>query len=271
MNYYREGQLEKFHNEKFFFIEIDEINEVFEITLNRTAKKNAIHPQMLNELAFALQYAQNNKRVRVLILRAKGDVFCSGSDLSAMQGKVDQHESSIGEPMKEVLLVNLWTGFSKPSLAIVEGNVFAGGYLFLACCTHVIAEKSLKFSLPETRRGIFPMQVMGVLMRVIAPRVLLDWCIRGYEINAQKAEDWGLISKAVNKNEIETVAKEWINQVRANSPGAISLGMEAYSNIVDDEKNQKYLKSMLDKVLRTKDAREGLKAFKEKRSPRWEQ
>ena len=271
MNYYKEGQLENFHKEKFFFIEIDEINEVFEITLNRTAKKNAIHPQMLNELAFALQYAQNNKRVRVLVLRAKGDVFCSGSDLSAMQGKVDQHESSIGEPMKEVLLVNLWTSFSKPSLAIVEGNVFAGGYLFLACCTYVIAEKSLKFSLPETRRGIFPMQVMGVLMRVIAPRVLLDWCIRGYEINAQKAEDWGLISKAVNKNEIETAAKEWINQVRANSPGAISLGMEAYSNIVDDEKNQKYLKSMLDKVLRTKDAREGLKAVKEKRSPKWEE
>ena len=107
-------------------------------------------------------------------------------------------------------------------------------------------------------------------MRVIAPRVLLDWCIRGYEINAQKAEDWGLISKAVDKNEIETAAKEWINQVRANSPVAISLGMEAYSNIVDDEKNQKYLKSMLDKVLRTKDAREGLKAFKEKRSPKWE-
>ena len=226
---------------------------------------------MLNELAFALQYAQNNKRVRVLVLRAKGDVFCSGSDLSAMQGKVDQHESSIGNPLKEVLLVNLWTGFSKPSLAIVEGNVFAGGYLFLACCTYVIAEKSLKFSLPETRRGIFPMQVMGVLMRVIQPRVLLDWCIRGYEINAQKAEDWGLISKAVNKNEIEFAAKEWIKEVIDNSPSAISLGMQAYSNIVDDEKNQKYLKSMLDKVLRTKDAREGLKAFKEKRSPKWEQ
>lgn len=199
MNYYREGQLKKFHNENFSFIEIIELNQVFEITLNRTAKKNAIHPQMLNELAFALQYAQNNKRVRVLVLRAKGDVFCSGSDLSAMQGKVDQHDSSIGEPMKEVLLVNLWTSFSKPSMAIVEGNVFAGGYLFLACCTYVIVEKSLKFSLPETSRGIFPMQVMGVLMRIIPPRVLLDWCIRGYEIDAQKAEDWGLVSRAVKK------------------------------------------------------------------------
>ena len=269
MNYYREDQLEKFHNEKFFFIEIDETNEVFEITLNRTAKKNAIHPQMLNELAFALQYAQNNKRVRVLVLRAKGDVFCSGSDLSAMQGKVDQHDSSIGEPLKEVLLVNLWTRFSKPSLAIVEGNVYAGGYLFLACCTYVIAEKSLKFSLPETRRGVFPMQVMGVLMRIIPPRALLDWSIRGYEIDAQKAEDWGLISRAVKKNEMEHEAGKWIKEVLENSPMAISLGMEAYSNIIDDEKNQKYLKSMLDKVLRTKDAREGLKAFKEKRAPKW--
>tara|TARA_A100001015_G_scaffold141113_1_gene156633 strand:- start:574 stop:1386 length:813 start_codon:yes stop_codon:yes gene_type:complete len=269
MNYYKEDQLAKFHKEKFSFIAIDEINEVFEITLDRTAKKNAIHPQMLNELAFALQYAQNNKRVRVLVLRAKGDVFCSGSDLSAMQGKLDQHDSSIGRPLKEVLLVNLWTGLNKPSLAIVEGNVFAGGYLFLSCCTFVIAEKSLKFSLPETRRGIFPMQVMGVLMRVITPRVLLDWCIRGYEIDAQKAEDWGLISKAVNKNEIESAAKEWIKEVIVNSPSAISLGMEAYRNIVDDEKNQKYLKSMLDRVKNTTDAIEGLKAFKEKRAPRW--
>ena len=270
MNYYREDQLGQFHNEKFSFIEIKETNEVFEITLNRTAKKNAIHPQMLNELAFALQYAQNNKKVRALVLRAKGDVFCSGSDLSAMQGKVDQHDSSIGEPLKEVLLVNLWTSFTKPSMAIVEGNVFAGGYLFLACCTYVIAEKSLKFSLPETRRGVFPMQVMGVLMRIIPPRALLDWSIRGYEIDAQKAEDWGLISRAVKKNEMEHEAGKWIKEVLENSPMAISLGMEAYSNIIDDEKNQKYLKSMLDKVLRTKDAREGLKAFKEKRSPRWE-
>tara|TARA_B100001248_G_scaffold261603_1_gene253301 strand:- start:371 stop:1183 length:813 start_codon:yes stop_codon:yes gene_type:complete len=269
MNYYKEDQLAKFHKEKFSFIAIDEINEVFEIKLDRTEKKNAIHPQMLNELAFALQYAQNNKRVRVLVLRAKGDVFCSGSDLSAMQGKLDQHDSSIGRPLKEVLLVNLWTGLSKPSLAIVEGNVYAGGYLFLACCTFVIAEKSLKFSLPETRRGIFPMQVMGVLMRVIAPRVLLDWCIRGYEIDTQKAEDWGLISKAVNKNEIESAAKEWIKEVVVNSPSAISLGMEAYRNIVDDEKNQKYLKSMLDRVVNTTDALEGLKAFKEKRTPKW--
>ena len=65
--------------------------------------------------------------------------------------KVDPHDSTIEKPNKEVLLVNLWTGFSKPSLAIVEGNVYAGGYLFLACCTYVIADKSLKFSLHETK------------------------------------------------------------------------------------------------------------------------
>ena len=270
MNYYKVVQLDRFHDEKFCFIEIHEKNEIFEILLNRPAKKNAIHPQMLNELAFALQYAQKNKKIKVLVLKAKGDIFCSGSDLSAMQGKIDKHDSTIGRPSKEVALVNLWTGFKKPSLAIVEGNVYAGGYLFLACCTYVIADKSLKFSLPETRRGIFPMQVMGVLMRVMPPRILLDWCIRGYEIDAQKAEDWGLISRAVMKNEIEPVTKDWIKQVTANSPSAISLGLEAYKKIVDDEKNQKYLKSMLDKAINTSDAKEGLNAFKENRPPKWE-
>ena len=114
MNYYKEDQLAKFHKEKFSFIAIDEINEVFEITLDRTTKKNAIHPQMLNELAFALQYAQNNKRVRVLVLRAKGDVFCSGSDLSAMQGKLDQHDSSIGRRAVGDSLACSWMRVSPP-------------------------------------------------------------------------------------------------------------------------------------------------------------
>ena len=269
MNYYRVDQLAKFSEEKFFIIEVEEKYNVFEIRLNRTSKKNAIHPQMLNELAFALQYAHKSKKVRVLVLRAKGDVFCSGLDLSAMQGKVDKHSSTIKKPSKEVLLVNLWSGFNKPSLAIVQGNVYAGGYLFLACCTYVVADNSLKFSLPETRRGIFPMQVMGVLMRFMQPRVLLDWCIRGYEVDAYKAEEWGLVSRAVNKNEIESVVKDWIKGVVENSPRAISLGIEAYRNMVDDEKNQKYLKSMLDKAINTKDALEGIKAFKEKRAPKW--
>ena len=114
------------------------------------------------------------------------------------------------------------------------------------------------------------MQVMGVLMRVIQPRVLLDWCIRGYEIDAQEAEDWGLVSRAVKKSEIEYEANKWIKEVLENSPMAISLGIEAYRNIVDDEKNQQYLKTMLDRVVNTTDAKEGLKAFKEKRAPKWE-
>ena len=105
MNYYREDQLAKFSEEKFFFIEVEEKYKVFEITLNRTSKKNAIHPQMLNELAFALQYAHNSNNIRALVLRANGDVFCSGSDLSAMQGKIDKHNSSIGNPPKRFYLL----------------------------------------------------------------------------------------------------------------------------------------------------------------------
>ena len=67
-NYYTEGQLVKFHEEKFSFLEIQETKDVLEIKLNRIAKKNAIHPQMLNELAFALQYTQNNKQIIVFKL-----------------------------------------------------------------------------------------------------------------------------------------------------------------------------------------------------------
>ena len=81
MNHYTKEQLTNIHQEIFAFIQIEEAENVFTITLDREAKKNAIHPQMINELAFALQYARERKEIWVVIFQAKGNVFCAGADL----------------------------------------------------------------------------------------------------------------------------------------------------------------------------------------------
>ncbi len=132
-----------------------------------------------------------------------GSVFCSGLDLDAIYGKAEAHNSSIPNSKKKILLGQILTEVHKPIISKVEGNVYAGGYIYLACSTYVIASDDLEFSLPEVKRGIFPMQVMGLLMRIMTPRNIIDWCIRGYSLSAKKAKKWGLISKAVPLKKID--------------------------------------------------------------------
>ena len=269
MNYYSKDQTNKIHNENFEFIKFNQQNHLITITLNRPQKRNAIHPQTINELAFLLQYIYYEKKIRVIILESSGSVFCSGLDLDAIYGKAEANNSSIPNSKKKILLGQILTEVHKPIISKVEGNVYAGGYIYLACSTYVIACDHLEFSLPEVKRGIFPMQVMGLLMRVMLPRNIIDWCIRGYSLSPKKAKKWGLISKVVPHEKIDEEVEILYNNIIENSPQAISLGLEAFEKLIDQEKNQKYLSEMLDKVLESDDAKEGITAFKEKRKPNW--
>jgi enoyl-CoA hydratase/carnithine racemase len=269
MNYYSKDLVKKIFKENFEFIKLDIVDNLITIKLNRPNKRNAIHPQTLNELAFVLQYVYYTNKIRVILLESSGSVFCSGLDLDAIKGNAASHNSSIPNSKKKILLGQILTEVHTPIISKVEGSVYAGGYIYLACSTYVIASDHLKFSLPEVKRGIFPMQVMGLLMRVMMPRNIIDWCIRGYSLSANKAKKWGLISKVVPQNKIDQEVKSWTKNVIENSPKAISLGLEAFENLIDQENNQKYLAKMLNKVLKSDDAKEGITAFKEKRRPKW--
>ena len=113
------------------------------------------------------------------------------------------------------------------------------------------------------------MQVMESLSKVISVRNLVDWCIRGYNLDVITAHQWGLISVVTNQVEIESVVSKWLNEVVSNSPIAIKYGLEAMDTISSSESNHKYLAEMLELVLKSEDANEGISAFKEKRKPNW--
>ncbi len=269
MNIYTQEQVNNIHQEKFAFIAINEEEHVLYLTLDREAKKNAIHPHMVNELAFALQYAHFNKQIWAVVLQAKGNVFCAGADLKAFMGIIGEFDSSIPKPENEILIAELFNKVYKPVIAKVEGDVYAGGFLFLAGCTYVVALDHIKLGLPEVKRGLYPFQVMESLMRVMPPRKVIDWCIRGYNLSLDKAADYGLVTHLANKDNINEIVQTLLSDLKANSPSAIRLGLEAFDHIQESSAQQKYLFEMLQKTIQTKDAQEGIKAFKEKRQPIW--
>ena len=269
MNYFKEKDVKKIKSFKFDFIQWNEKDYVINVTLNRPNKKNALHPQMINEIAFVFQYVSLNNNLRALVLKANGDVFCSGLDLKAVSGNVEKNNSTVPKPSSKILISEIFNKLYKPKICQLEGDVYAGGFLLIAGCNYVVSVDGIKFGLPEVKRGIFPMQVMESLSKVMSVRNVIDWCIRGYNLDVKKAKKWGLVSKIVNQGEIESFVSKWLNEVTSNSPIAIKFGLEASDKINSSELNHEYLSKMLEKVLKSDDAVEGIKAFKEKRRPKW--
>ncbi len=270
---YTKEQITNFHEQQFAFIETEEKDNVLTITLNRPEKRNAFHLPLANELAYALAYGHYTNSVWVVVIKANGPTFCAGADLKAFAGdNTVEKQTTIPEPSEPVKLGNEFNGLHKPCIAQVHADVYAGGFLMICGCTHVVAADTAKFGLPEVKRGIFPFQVMASLEPLMSARDLLDLCIRAKTIDAVEAKRIGIVSDVVSAENLEATVQSLIEDIKEQSPTAIRMGLEAFQemkNIQADQKH-KYLHGMLMKVLSSKDTAEGLTAFKEKRKPVWQ-
>lgn len=269
---YTAEQVGSFPETTLVYLEVELENHVLEIRLNRPDKRNAFDPVLVKELAFALSYAHHNKAIWAVVLAANGPVFCAGADLKAFAGMASEDPGSgVPPPPSEITLGDLFRRLHKPCIAKVHGAVYAGGFLLIGGCTHVLAADSAVFGLPEVRRGIWPMQVMATLAELMPARRLLDWCMRGSVLTAQEAKDTGLVSTVVPPDQLNQAVDELLKDILRQSPSAIRLGLEAWDGLrsVEPREQHRYLQTMLAQTLATADAREGLAAFREKREPVW--
>ena len=246
---------------------LDISNHVLTITLNRPEKKNALNNVMMNEICYALCYAKQERRIRVVIIAAEGDVFCAGADLR--REKADSKVPKIeGSDDISLLIRHLY----KPVICKIQGSVHAGALLMVTNSTHAIAVDDAKFSAPEILRGVWPHMVMAGLFRVMPKRAGLDFCMRGQAIDAKKAEEWGLINHSVPKNELDKVVSDMASDLANLAPGTMQFGLEAYVNQdgMNFDEALPYLGKKSAETFAGPDAQEGIAAFLEKRDPNWD-
>lgn len=220
-------------NYKFIQTEIKE--HVFTLTLDREAKRNAFTPTTVNEVAHALEEAEANDQVHVLVLRANGPVFCAGMDLKTYQNpELDSPNPAIVN--MERSLGEIFDQFSKPSIAIVEGDVIAGGFLYILGCTYVFAKKELNFRLPEIALGIFPFQVMAGLKRIMSEKQILQLCFDPSPFQTDKAIELGLVDGYLEQDKIDDLIASFADK----SIYAMQAGMKALKAIRDMESDKQY-------------------------------
>jgi enoyl-CoA hydratase/carnithine racemase len=269
---YTKEQTQNIHAQNFAYIKVVEENHVLNLTLNRPKQKNALNEILIKELAYAISYAQQHNSIWAVTLGAEGNIFCAGADLKTFMGHKDSDSgSTIPEASGEIILGDLFDNLHKPCIAKVGKPVYAGGFLFLAGCTHVVATASSTFTLSEVKRGIWPFQVMASLLKIMPERKVLDWCITGNSWSAQQALEAGLVTQLVQDEDLENTVLALVEQICQNSPTAIRLGLKALQDLkgISNKEQHTFLHKRLMEVIQTKDAQEGITAFREKRKANW--
>ncbi|WP_247236853.1 enoyl-CoA hydratase/isomerase family protein [Telluribacter sp. SYSU D00476] len=272
MRFYTKEDIQAFNQISFNYIKATQDGHVFRITLNRPVKRNAFTPTMAQEITYALAYAHYSDDVWCVVVDAEGPVFCAGADLNAFHDPtIDQANDGLPTPHVPITLGDAFADLSKPCIAQVEGAVLAGGFLIIAGCTFVVSVPEATFGLPEVKRGIWPMQVMASLLRIMPPRKVLEICITGKSFSADEALSLGLVTQVVENTQIKNEVAELARQICQNAPLAIKVGMETFNRLfsVPEEEKHTFLKAQLNKVVLSEDAKEGIAAFREKRQPNW--
>jgi len=249
---------------------IEKRDQALWITINRPDKRNAINAGVVEGITRGWKQAHDDPSVRVIVLTGAGDkAFCAGADLQSTGAAFSFDFSKPNVDYADLL--RLAQNATKPSIARVNGTCMAGGMGLLCMTDMAVAADNVQFGLPEVKVGVFPMQVMSLLQDIAPRRLIAEWSLTGEPFDAQAALAAGLLNYAVPAAELDAKVEWLAKRLTDKSPTAIRRGkyaMRAIASMSFDE-SIAYTESQIALLAMTEDAKEGLKAFAEKRKPVW--
>jgi len=257
-------------NYEKLIIELHE-NYVATLTLNRPESMNTFSSQMAIELNKALLDLDSNPGVRVILIKGAGKAFCAGIDVNELEGKTALEYQEWIERM-EAPLVTL-SKLKKPVIAQLHGVAAANGMGLIAAADLVIAADNARMGLTAINVGLNCVGPVIPVARCVGRKKALELLLFGNLIKAQEALSLGLINKIVPKEELETQALEWAAELARKSPVAIRIAKKAFYQSEDMSYQDQFafMNEVFARLCTTDDAKEGVKAFFERRIPVWQE
>ena len=240
------------------------------LTLNRPDKRNPLSTQMLSALQNTLDDIAEDKTVKVVIIAAKGPVFCAGHDLKEMRANTNYnfiHELFL--QCSRMMLT--MTQLPQPIIAKVHGVATAAGCQLVASCDLAIAAESARFGTPGVTNGLFCSTPAVAVSRAVSSKHAMEMLLLGDLFSPEDALRFGLINRIVPVQKLDSTVLEYAESIASRSTLTMSMGKGAFYRQLDMELEEAYTytSDVMARNMMERDAQEGIDAFLQKRHPKW--
>ncbi|WP_310628597.1 enoyl-CoA hydratase/isomerase family protein [Limnohabitans sp.] len=243
------------------------------ITLSRPDVRNAFNDEVIAELKNAFTEAGQAADVRCVVLAAKGSAFCAGADLNWMRRMADYtRDENLADAGELAAMLRAIYECPKPTIARVQGDVFAGGVGLVAACDMAVSVDSATYCLSEVKLGLIPATISPYVIRAMGARASHRYFLTAERFSAAEAHRIGLLHEVVTVDVLDAKVAELTSALVSASPNAVRackrLVQDVAEREIDDALVAHTVAGIAD-IRSSAEGKEGVQSFLQKRKPNW--
>jgi methylglutaconyl-CoA hydratase len=246
---------------------------VARITLNRPDVRNAFNDEVIAELTQAFTLVGQDPQVRAVVLAADGPAFCAGADLNWMRRMADYTRAeNLADAGALAEMLRTIHNCLKPTIARVQGDVFAGGVGLVAACDMAVSVDTATYCLSEVKLGLIPATISPYVIRAMGARAAQRYFLTAERFSAAEAHRIGMVHEVVSADQLDAKVAELTQALVSASPNAVRsckmLVNEVAGRDIDAELIAKTVEGIAD-IRSSTEGKEGVQSFLQKRKPSW--
>ncbi len=254
-------------------LKISVTKHIGSITLNRSEVRNAFNDEVIAEITQAFTELGQRDDVRCIVLAADGTAFCAGADLNWMRRMADySRQENLADAGKLAEMLRVIYECPKPTVARVQGDVYAGGMGLVACCDVAVSVDSAGYCLSEVKLGLIPATISPYVIRAIGSRASHRYFLSAERFSAQEALRLGFVHEVVFADLLDAKVEEITQALVKNSPNAVKVCKKLLQDVAHAEISQPLIAKTVEgiaEIRSSSEGREGVSAFLSKRKPSW--
>lgn len=257
---------------KYTTLDVKSEKGVAYVMLNRPDVYNAFNECVIEELTEWFTHVSDDDDIYTVVLTGEGRHFCAGADLNWMQ-KVAHYtkEENISDSQKMAAMFHCIDRCKKPVVGRINGSAFGGGVGLVAVCDVVVAQEGAVFAFSEVKLGIVPAVISTYVIPKIGVSHARSLFVTGERFSAEKAVEIGLVHKVCTLEELDTIVNQYTALLASSGPHAVTAAKEMIQtwSIMPADDYRAYTAQLIADLRASKEGKEGIKAFLEKRKPVW--
>lgn len=243
------------------------------ITLTQPEVRNAFSDEAIAEITAAFRKVGEQADVRAVVLAAEGPAFCAGANLNWMRRMADysRDENRVDAGLLAEMLRVIYE-CPKPTIARVQGDVYAGGMGLVACCDMAVAVDAAGFCLSEVKIGLIPATISPYVIRAMGARAAHRYFLTGERFSAQEAHRIGYVHEVVEAEQLDAVVDGWLKHLLSAGPAAVRACKRLVLDVAEREINEQLIAATVEQIANIRassEGKEGVQAFLNKRKPNW--